>query len=114
MREALRTHANTVSSGTTLREQSAAYHIDRHPAVGAFVKNHGLNFPIPYLQNGKPSEYVPDWVSRPNRPTESYLIAELKGADRESVAKIKAQAVHRHNRHRRIWHLELRPGAQRR
>ena len=30
----------------------------------SFVKNFGLNFTIPYLHNGKPSDYLPDFVVR--------------------------------------------------
>ena len=28
----------------------------------SFVKNHGLGFVVPYLHNGKPSDYVPDFA----------------------------------------------------
>ena len=45
-------------------EQSAAYIIDTHPAVEAFVKNAGLGFAIPYLHNGQPHDYVPDFIVR--------------------------------------------------
>ena len=95
VREAQRTHVNLVVNDTITWEQSAAYHLDRHPAIRAFVKNHGLNFAVPYLHNGKPSEYIPDWVARLEQPGEHYLIIELKGADWEGLAEIKAQAAHR-------------------
>ena len=45
-------------------EQSAAYFIDTHSAVDAFVKNSGLGFAIPYLDNGEPHDYVPDFLIR--------------------------------------------------
>ena len=33
-------------------ERSATYHIDGHAVVRSFIKNHVLNFTIPYLHNG--------------------------------------------------------------
>ncbi len=51
---------STSSSADTITwEQSAGYHLDNHPAVRSFVKNHGLHFAIPYLHNGKASDYLP-------------------------------------------------------
>ena len=41
-------------------EQQAAYYLDRHDRVDAFVKNQGLNFAIPYLHNGQGHEYLPE------------------------------------------------------
>ncbi len=52
-REAQRTHVNLVVNDTITWEPSAACHLDRHPAIRAFVNNPGLNFAIPYLHNGK-------------------------------------------------------------
>ncbi len=95
VREVIRSHVNLVVNDTITWEQSAAYHLDSHPAVRAFVKNHGLNFTVPYLHNGEPHDYQPDYVIRLDRPDEEDLIAELKGADWEGVAEVKAQAAHR-------------------
>jgi len=91
--EAVRTHLNLVVCDTITWEQSAGYHLDNHPAVRSFVKNHGLQFAIPYLHNGKASEYLPDFVARLGSDEERYLIAEIKGADWEGTAEIKAQAA---------------------
>jgi type III restriction enzyme len=91
--EAVRTHLNLVVCDTITWEQSAGYHLDNHPAVRSFVKNHGLQFAIPYLHNGKASEYLPDFVARLGSDDERYLIAEIKGADWEGTAEIKAQAA---------------------
>jgi len=88
-------HVNLVVHDTVNWEQSAAYHLDTHPAVRAFVKNHGLNFTIPYLHNGQPQDYVPDFVARLNLPGEEYLIAELKGADWDGLTGVKQQAAER-------------------
>lgn len=95
VRAAIHTHVNLVVNDTITWEQSLAYYLDNHPAVAAFVKNHGLNFAIPYLHNGQPREYLPDFVIRLNSPGERFLIAELKGADWEGLAEVKAQAAHR-------------------
>ena len=38
--------------------------IDTHSAVSAFVKNVGLALASPYLANGEPHEYEPDFVIR--------------------------------------------------
>lgn len=91
--EATKTHLNLVVADTISWEQSAAYQLDHHPVVRSFVKNHGLQFAIPYLHNGKASEYLPDFVARIESEDEQYLIAEIKGADWEGTAEIKAHAA---------------------
>jgi type III restriction enzyme len=95
VREATKTHLNLVAHDTITWEQSAAYILDHHPAVRSFVKNFGLNFTIPYMHNGKPSDYLPDFVVRLEAEDERYLIVEVKGNDWEGTAEIKAQAAHR-------------------
>ena len=64
VREALKTHVNLVINDTKVWEQSAAYLLDTHPGVEAFIKNAGLNFTIPYAHNGEPHDYLPDFVAR--------------------------------------------------
>jgi type III restriction enzyme len=88
-------HLNLVVHDTITWEQSAAYVLEHHKAVRSFVKNFGLNFTIPYLHNGKPSDYLPDFVVRLDTEAERYLIVEIKGADWEGTAEVKAQAAHR-------------------
>jgi type III restriction enzyme len=46
VREVRRCHLNYVVADTAKWEQSAAYYIDTHPAVAAFVKNAGLGFAV--------------------------------------------------------------------
>src|ERR1019366_6790391 len=53
-------HVNYVVPDTKRWEQSAAYYVDKHPAVHSFVKNAGLGFAIPYLHNGQMHDYMPD------------------------------------------------------
>jgi len=64
-----------------------------HPAVEAFVKNAGLSFAIPYLYNGQPHDYVPDFLIRLEGQTGARLILETKGYD--PLAHVKAQATQR-------------------
>jgi type III restriction enzyme len=57
-------HLNYVVPDTKKWEQQAAYYLDTHPMVDAFVKNAGLAFAIPYLYNGQPHDYMPDFIVR--------------------------------------------------
>lgn len=93
--EATKTHTNFVVADTITWEQSAAYQLDQHLAVKSFTKNFGLHFTIPYIHNGKPSDYLPDYIVRLDAPEDRYLIVEVKGADWDRTAEIKAQAAHR-------------------
>jgi type III restriction enzyme len=95
VREVIHSHVNLVVHDTVNWEQTATYHLDSHPVVRGFIKNHGLNFAIPYLHNGKPSEYIPDFVARLNVPDEEYLISEVKGADWDGLTEVKKQAAER-------------------
>ena len=74
-------------------EQSAAYFIDTHPAVEAFVKNSGLGFAIPYLDNGEPHDYVPDFLIRLRGEGRRHVILETKGYD--PLEEVKASAARR-------------------
>jgi type III restriction enzyme len=91
VREVLRSHVNYVVADTKKWEQSAAYILDTHPAVQAFVKNAGLGFGIPYLHNGQNHEYQPDFIVR--LISGEHLIVETKGFD--DLADVKAAAAER-------------------
>lgn len=95
VREVIHSHVNAVVSDTIQWEQSAAYHLDRHEAVEAFVKNFGLNFTIPYFDNGQPHDYLPDFIVRLKGEPARHLIVEIKGADWDGKTDIKAQAARR-------------------
>jgi type III restriction enzyme len=95
VREVIRSHVNLVVHDRVNWEQTATYHLDKHPMVRAFVKNQGLNFTVPYLHNGQPREYVPDFVARLAFPGEEYLVTELKGADWDGLTEVKMQAAER-------------------
>lgn len=73
-------------------ESSAAYHIDQHARVAAFVKNQGLGFAIPYLHNGQMHSYIPDFIVRLDNGV--HLVLETKGG-RDDLAEVKEQAAER-------------------
>jgi type III restriction enzyme len=81
VREVVKSHLNYVVADTKQWEQSAAYHLDRHPAVEAFAKNAGLGFAIPYLHNGQMHDYVPDFIIRLKAGSPCHVILETKGYD---------------------------------
>ncbi len=89
--EVSRSHLGFVVADTTTWEQSAAYYVDTHDAVAAFVKNQGLGFGIPYLHDGASHEYFPDFLIRLRNGV--HLILETKGHD--PLEEVKAQAARR-------------------
>lgn len=92
VREVVRSHLNYVVADTQRWEQSAAYHIDTHPAVAAFVKNAGLGFAIPYFHNGQAHDYEPDFIIRLTGD-QRHVILETKGYD--VLMDVKRQAAER-------------------
>jgi len=93
VREVVHSHLNYVVADTRQWEQSAAYVIDTHVLVEAFVKNAGLGFAIPYLHNGEPHDYVPDFIIRLRGEPTRHLILETKGFD--PLMEVKQQAAMR-------------------
>lgn len=93
VREVFHSHLNYVVADTSKWEQSAAYILDTHKQVDAFVKNAGLGFAIPYLHNGEPHDYIPDFLIRLKGSTGTHLILETKGFD--PLTEIKVQAAKR-------------------
>jgi type III restriction enzyme len=93
VREVEKSHVNLVVADTAKWEQSAAYVLDTHAAVGAFVKNAGLGFAIPYLHNGQAHDYVPDFIIRLRADPPLLLVLETKGFD--PIAEVKAAAAER-------------------
>jgi len=91
-----KSHVNYVVADTKRWEQSAAYFIDTHDAVEAFVKNAALGFAIPYVHDGEPHDYVPDFIIRlkPDGGQERYLILETKGFPDE-LEEVKRAAAER-------------------
>ena len=93
VREVAKSHVNLVVADTQRWEQSAAYFLDTHPRVEAFVKNAGLGFAIPYVHNGEDHDYVPDFLVRLAGSPPLNLILETKGYD--PLKEIKAAAAGR-------------------
>ncbi|MGD0155105.1 MAG: hypothetical protein ABSB50_03340 [Terracidiphilus sp.] len=93
VREVVNSHLNYVVADTQKWEQSAAYFIDTHRAVKSFVKNAGLGFAVPYLDNGQIHDYIPDFIIRLKGDAERYVILETKGYDPKE--QVKADAAHR-------------------
>ena len=93
VREVVRSHVNYVVADTAKREQQAAYILDTHAGVEAFVKNAGMGFAIPYIYNGQPHDYVPDFVVRLKTDPTAHLIIETKGFD--DLADVKSAAAER-------------------
>jgi type III restriction enzyme len=92
VREVIRSHVNFVVADTQKWEQSAAYYIDNHEGVDAFVKNAGLGFAIPYLHNGQTHDYIPDFIIRLKSESKQQLILEIKGHDPLEEVKRAAAA----------------------
>lgn len=90
VKEVMKSHLNYVVSDSKW-EQSAAYHLDKHPRTTAFVKNQALGFAIPYLHAGGAHEYVPDFIVRLDNGVR--LILETKGYD--VLADVKEQSAER-------------------
>lgn len=93
VREVAKSHVNYVVADTTKWEQQAAYIIDTHAAVDAFVKNAGLGFAIPYIHNGQAHDYVPDFIIRLKTEPRTHLVLETKGFD--DLADVKSAAAQR-------------------
>lgn len=81
VRDVVNSHVNCIVADTWQWEQAAAYIIDTHPAVDAFVKNAGLGFTISYFDNGEKHDYIPDFIIRFKTPKLNYFILETKGYD---------------------------------
>jgi type III restriction enzyme len=93
VREVTKSHLNYVVADTGKWEQQAAYILDTHPAVASFAKNAGLGFAIPYIYNGQPHDYVPDFIVRLAGEPPRLWILETKGFD--DLAEVKAAAAAR-------------------
>lgn len=70
-------HLNLCVADTQQWEQSAAYCLDVHPAVAAWVKNDHLGLQIRYRKGNRSHHYLPDFVAR--LTDGRYLLIEVKG-----------------------------------
>jgi len=94
VQETVRSHVNYMVADTKTWEQQAAKLLDGSRRVKSWVKNAGLGFAIPYLHNGAPHEYLPDFVARLAVQQEDYLILETKGG-RDPLWEVKKEAAER-------------------
>ncbi len=93
VREVAHSHLNYVVADTAKWEQSAAYTLDTHPRVAAFVKNASLGFAVPYFHNGQSHDYIPDFLVKLGSKEPIHVILETKGYD--PLTEIKVQAAQR-------------------
>jgi type III restriction enzyme len=91
VREVVHSHLNYAVADTKKWEECAAYRLDTHPLVDAFVKNQSLGFAIPYLHNGEMHDYVPDFIARLKTDPPMHLFLETKGFD--PLGEVKRQAA---------------------
>jgi type III restriction enzyme len=81
------------STGTQRRKAYRGLRLGEVSRVQTFAKNAGLGFSIPYMHNGQPHDYLPDFIVRLAGDPSAHLILETKGYD--ELAEIKAQAAER-------------------
>ena len=96
-------HISHVVADTDSWEQKTAQALEQMKEVDAYVKNHNMDFTIPYINhNGESHQYVPDFIARIQRGENSSidenvnLILEVSGMPRED----KVQKV---NTIKNIW-----------
>jgi len=82
-------HLSHVVADTDSWEQKTAQALEQMDEVIAYVKNHNLDFTIPYINhNGESRHYVPDFITRIRKPDSAddnivNLILEVSGRARE-------------------------------
>ena len=86
----IKCHLNLCVADTSQWEQSAAYCLDVHPGVEAWVKNDHQGLFIPYRKAGKAHNYIPDFVVR--LVNDRMLIVEVKGQlDDAEIKQVAAE-----------------------
>lgn len=94
--ETKKSHLNLVVQDSNW-ECKLADVLESVPEVVAYAKNQGLNFKIPYTYEGRPGNYVPDFLIRLRDPASTgpddllTLVLEVTGeARKEKAAKVAA------------------------
>ena len=106
-------HLNLCVADTGQWEQSAAYCLDVHPGVAAWVKNDHVGLQIRYRKAGRSHNYIPDFLVRLNGG--QMLILEVKGQLGDALIKGNAaerwvKAVNREKRYSQwSYHLVRHP-----
>lgn len=86
-----KSHLNWIITDSDWEDKLAAT-IEEHPAVLAYAKNHNLGLDVPYLMEGEPRAYRPDFLIRLDAPELTTLIIEVKGY-RGHHAMLKAETM---------------------
>lgn len=84
-----RSHVNLVAVDSGWEAKAAKAFEELHPHVLSYVKNHFLDFKIPYVKEGEDRDYVPDFIlrvrGRDGRPRN--LIVEITGMSKDKAEK---------------------------
>ena len=86
-----RSHINWIVTDSDW-EAKLAKVIEDHPMTRAYAKNHNLGFEIPYLLEGEPKLYRPDFLIALDTPEPTTLIIEAKGF-RDAKDRLKAETT---------------------
>ncbi|WP_037295607.1 BPTD_3080 family restriction endonuclease [Roseobacter sp. AzwK-3b] len=86
-----KSHLNWIITDSDWEDKLAA-RIEDHSRVVSYAKNHNLGFEVPYLMEGEPRTYLPDFLIRLNTPELTTLIVEVKGY-RGHDAMLKADTI---------------------
>lgn len=86
-----RSHLNWIITDSDW-EAKLARVIEDHPMTRAYAKNHNLGFEIPYLEEGEPKRYRPDFLITLATPEPTTLIVEAKGF-RDAKDRMKAETT---------------------
>lgn len=83
----IKSHINFVVADTDSWEQIAAKTLEELPQVVRYVKNHFLDFKIPYLVGAAEHTYVPDFIAvvRTKSNKEVNLIIEISGLSNDRL-----------------------------
>lgn len=86
-----RSHLNWIITDSDWEDKLAA-RIEDHPKVLSYAKNHNLGVEVPYLREGEPHVYRPDFLIRLDAPEPTTLVIEVKGF-RGHDAMLKAETM---------------------
>ncbi len=86
-----RSHINWIVTDSDW-EAKLAQVIEDHPRVYAYAKNHNLGFEVPYLMEGEPRRYLPDFLVQLDTDEPTTLVLEVKGF-RGHDAMLKAETM---------------------
>ncbi len=84
-------HINWIITDSDWEDKLAA-EIEQHPKVLCYAKNHNLGFEVPYLKEGEPHMYRPDFLIRLDATEPTTLVVEVKGL-RDHDAALKAETM---------------------